>query len=34
MGPDPSYIAAGPDDIYNFQFGAPRTYGVRVSVNF
>ncbi|BBF72050.1 TonB-dependent receptor [Sphingomonas bisphenolicum] len=29
-----SYIAAGPDDIYNFQFGAPRTYGVRVSVNF
>lgn len=28
------YIAAGPDDIFNFQFGAPRTYGVRVSVNF
>lgn len=29
-----SYIAAGPDDIYNWQFGAPRTYGVRVGVEF
>ncbi|NWK98688.1 TonB-dependent receptor [Sphingobium lactosutens] len=28
------YIAAGPDDIFNFQFGAPRTYGVRVSFDF
>ncbi|MDF8333795.1 TonB-dependent receptor [Novosphingobium cyanobacteriorum] len=29
-----SFISAGPDDIFNWQFGAPRTYGVRVSVNF
>ncbi|MFM6832129.1 MAG: TonB-dependent receptor [Novosphingobium sp.] len=29
-----SYTAAGPDDIFNWQFGAPRTYGVRLSVNF
>lgn len=29
-----SYIAAGPDDIYNWQFGAPRTYGIRVSADF
>ncbi|MDO7833731.1 TonB-dependent receptor [Sphingobium sp. HBC34] len=28
------YTAAGPDDIFNFQFGAPRTYGVRVSFDF
>jgi iron complex outermembrane recepter protein len=28
------YTAAGPDDIYNWQFGTPRTYGVRVSVEF
>ena len=26
-----AYTAAGPDDIFNWQFGAPRTYGVRVS---
>jgi iron complex outermembrane receptor protein len=28
------YTAAGPDDIFNFQFNAPRTYGVRVSFDF
>lgn len=28
------YTAAGPDDVFNFQFGTPRTYGVRVSVDF
>ncbi|HEX8446929.1 MAG TPA: TonB-dependent receptor [Sphingomonas sp.] len=28
------FTAAGNDDIYNWQFGAPRTYGVRVGVNF
>lgn len=28
------YTAAGPDDIFNFQFGAPRTYGMRVSFDF
>ena len=29
-----SFVSAGPDDIYNWQFGAPRTYGVRVGVEF
>ena len=29
-----SFVAAGPTDAYNWQFGAPRTYGVRVGVNF
>ena len=29
-----SYIAAGPDDIYNWSFGAPRTFGLRVNVDF
>ena len=29
-----SYIAAGPDDVYNWQFGTPRTYGLRVGVDF
>lgn len=29
-----SYIAAGPDDIYNFQFGTPRIYGIRLGVEF
>ncbi|MDE2435604.1 MAG: TonB-dependent receptor, partial [Sphingomonadales bacterium] len=29
-----SFISAGPDDVFNWQFGAPRTYGVRVSVDF
>ncbi|WP_370307425.1 TonB-dependent receptor [Sphingobium abikonense] len=28
------YTAAGPDDVFNFQFGNPRTYGVRLSVDF
>ncbi len=29
-----SFVSAGPDDIYNWQFGSPRTYGIRVSVDF
>ncbi|MEG3176718.1 TonB-dependent receptor [Sphingomonas sp. RB3P16] len=29
-----NYTAAGPDDVFNFQFGTPRTYGVRLSVDF
>ncbi|MEZ0244911.1 MAG: TonB-dependent receptor [Sphingomonas sp.] len=29
-----SFVSAGPDDIYNWQFGTPRTYGVRVAVDF
>ena len=29
-----SFVSAGPDDIYNYQFGAPRTYGVRVGIDF
>ena len=29
-----SYVAAGTDDIYNWQFGAPRTYGARLSIDF
>jgi iron complex outermembrane recepter protein len=29
-----SFVSAGPDDIYNWQFGAPRTYGLRVNVDF
>lgn len=28
------YIAAGPDDIYNFQFAPPRTYGVTAGFDF
>ena len=28
------FVSAGPDDIYNFQFGQPRTYGVRLSLNW
>ncbi|HEY6868510.1 MAG TPA: TonB-dependent receptor [Novosphingobium sp.] len=28
------YIAAGPDDILNWGYGTPRTYGVRVGVDF
>ncbi len=28
------FTAAGNDDIYNFQFGAPRTYGLRLSMDF
>ncbi len=29
-----SFVSAGPDDIFNWQFGPPRTYGVRVNVDF
>ncbi|MEP6867127.1 MAG: TonB-dependent receptor, partial [Novosphingobium sp.] len=29
-----SFVSAGPDDIFNWQFGAPRTYGVRASAKF
>ncbi|MEO7656662.1 MAG: TonB-dependent receptor [Sphingomicrobium sp.] len=29
-----TYIAAGNDDIYNWAFGAPRTYGVRLSLDY
>lgn len=29
-----SFVSAGPDDIYNWQFGAPRTYGVRIGYEF
>jgi iron complex outermembrane receptor protein len=29
-----SFVSAGPDDIFNWQFGAPRTYGIRVGVDF
>lgn len=29
-----SFVSAGPDDIFNWQFGAPRTYGLRVNVDF
>jgi iron complex outermembrane recepter protein len=28
------FISAGPDDIFNFQFGQPRTYGVRLGADF
>ena len=29
-----TFVAAGPDDIYNWSFGAPRTYGVRLTVDY
>ena len=29
-----SFVSAGPDDVFNWQFGAPRTYGVRVGIDF
>jgi iron complex outermembrane receptor protein len=29
-----SFTSAGPDDVFNFQFGTPRTYGIRVGVDF
>lgn len=29
-----SFVSAGPDDIFNWQFGTPRLFGVRVSVDF
>lgn len=28
------FTSAGPDDIYNFQFAAPRTYGVRLMIDY
>lgn len=28
------FVAARPDDIYNWQFGTSRVYGVRVGVDF
>jgi hypothetical protein len=29
-----SFTSAGPDDIETWYFGAPRTYGVQLNVNF
>ena len=29
-----NFVSAGPDDNFDFQFGAPRTYGVRIGVDF
>ena len=29
-----SFISAGQDDIYNWQFGSPRLYGIRLGVKF
>lgn len=29
-----AFTSAGPDDVYNWQFGAPRTMGVRLSVDY
>jgi iron complex outermembrane receptor protein len=29
-----SFTSAGPDDVFNWQFGSPRTYGIRASVKF
>ena len=29
-----SFVSAGPDDIFNWSFGAPRLYGLRVNVDF
>ena len=29
-----SFVSAGPDDVFNWQFGAPRTYGIRLGVDF
>ncbi len=29
-----SFVSAGSDDVFNWQFGTPRTYGMRVSVDF
>lgn len=29
-----SFTAAGNDDLFNWQFGTPRTYGVRLAVDF
>ncbi|MBY0392139.1 MAG: TonB-dependent receptor, partial [Novosphingobium sp.] len=29
-----SFVSAGPDDVFNWQFGTPRTYGIRLGVKF
>jgi iron complex outermembrane receptor protein len=29
-----SFVSAGPDDIFNWQFGSPRLYGLRAAVDF
>ncbi len=29
-----SFVSAGGDDIFNWQYGTPRTYGVRASIEF
>jgi iron complex outermembrane receptor protein len=29
-----SFVSAGPDDIFNWQFGSPRLYGVRLSFDY
>ena len=29
-----SFVSAGPDDIFNWQFGTPMTFGGRISVDF
>ncbi len=29
-----SFVSAGPDDIFNWQFGTPMTYGVRLMVDY
>ena len=29
-----SFVSAGPDDIFNWQFGTPRTFGVRFSLDY
>jgi iron complex outermembrane receptor protein len=29
-----SFISAGPDDIFNWQFGSPRLYGLRLSFDY
>ena len=28
------YTSAGPDDVFNWQFGTPRTYGIRVAIDY
>ena len=29
-----SFVSAGPDDIYNWQFGTPTTFGLRLSLDY
>ncbi|MFM5950342.1 MAG: TonB-dependent receptor, partial [Novosphingobium sp.] len=29
-----SFVSAGPDDIFNWQFGTPRTYGLRLTLDY